>query len=60
MTLGRIIEVVDGEKYAIIKRRWLTKIFVTGDIICFLLLGGGTIQNLEAHFPPSSRYLTLL
>ncbi|PTB46508.1 hypothetical protein M441DRAFT_63786 [Trichoderma asperellum CBS 433.97] len=41
MTLGRIIEVVDGEKYAIIKRRWLTKIFVCGDIVCFLLLGGG-------------------
>ncbi|KAL7927973.1 RTA1 like domain-containing protein [Trichoderma austrokoningii] len=41
MTLGRIIEVVDGEKYAIIKRKWLTKIFVCGDVICFLLLGGG-------------------
>ncbi|KAL7781693.1 RTA1 like domain-containing protein [Trichoderma ceciliae] len=41
MTLGRVIELVDGEKYSIIKRKWLTKIFVCGDIICFLLLGGG-------------------
>ncbi|KAM0454572.1 hypothetical protein ACHAPV_005680 [Trichoderma viride] len=41
MTLGRIIEVVDGEKYALIGRRWLTKIFVCGDVVCFLLLGGG-------------------
>lgn len=50
MTLGRIIEVVDGEQYAIIKRRWLTKIFVCGDVICFLLLGGGMIQNLYVDF----------
>ncbi|KAL6874706.1 RTA1 domain-containing protein [Trichoderma novae-zelandiae] len=41
MSLGRIIELVDGEKHAIIKRRWLTKIFVIGDVICFLLLAGG-------------------
>jgi hypothetical protein len=41
MSLGRIIELVDGEKHAIIKRRWLTKIFVCGDVICFLLLAGG-------------------
>ncbi|KAK0755480.1 hypothetical protein N5P37_011988 [Trichoderma harzianum] len=41
MSLGRIIELVDGEKHAIIKRTWLTKIFVCGDVICFLLLAGG-------------------
>lgn len=53
MTLGRIIEVVDGEKYALIGRRWLTKIFVCGDVVCFLLLGGGTILNLYPDFPLS-------
>lgn len=42
MVLGRVILLVDGEVYALIRRRWLTKIFVTGDVICFLLLGGGT------------------
>ncbi|KAL6697038.1 RTA1 like domain-containing protein [Trichoderma pleuroticola] len=41
MSLGRIIELVDGEKHSIIKRTWLTKIFVCGDVICFLLLAGG-------------------
>ncbi|KAL7907475.1 RTA1 like domain-containing protein [Trichoderma velutinum] len=41
MSLGRIIELVDGEKYSIIRRTWLTKIFVCGDVICFLLLAGG-------------------
>ncbi|KAL7930655.1 RTA1 like domain-containing protein [Trichoderma chlorosporum] len=50
MTLGRIIELVDGEKYAIIKRKWLTKIFVLGDIICFFLLaaGGGTLASAKS------------
>ncbi|KAF2676893.1 RTA1-domain-containing protein [Lentithecium fluviatile CBS 122367] len=39
--LGRIILLVDGERYAPIRQRWLTKIFVTGDVISFLVQGGG-------------------
>jgi hypothetical protein len=39
--LGRIIVAVDGEKYSLIKKRWLTKIFVMTDIISFLVLSGG-------------------
>ena len=41
MVLGRIIVAVDGERYSLIKKRWLTKIFVTTDIISFLVLSGG-------------------
>jgi hypothetical protein len=41
MILGRIILAVDGEKYSLIKKRWLTKIFVTTDILSFLVLSGG-------------------
>lgn len=41
MILGRIIVAVDGEKYSLIKKRWLTKIFVTTDILSFLVLSGG-------------------
>lgn len=41
MVLGRIIVAVDGEKYSLIKKRWLTKIFVMTDIISFLVLSGG-------------------
>jgi len=41
MILGRIILLTDGESHAIIKRRWLTKTFVCGDILCFLLQSGG-------------------
>jgi hypothetical protein len=39
--LGRIIILVDGERYALIRQKWLTKIFVCGDIISFLVQGGG-------------------
>jgi hypothetical protein len=43
--LGRIILLVDGEKHSIIRQKWLTKIFVTGDIISFVTqMGGGGIQ----------------
>lgn len=41
MVLGRIILVTEGEKYAIVGKKWLTKIFVTGDVISFMLQGAG-------------------
>lgn len=53
--LGRIILLVDGEKYSLIPQKWLTKIFVTGDVISFLtqMCGGGiqaagTLELLHA------------
>jgi hypothetical protein len=42
MQLSRIILLANGEKYALIKKRWLTPIFVTGDVLSFLTQGGGT------------------
>jgi hypothetical protein len=41
MTLGRLILLLDGEKYALIKKTWLTKIFVLGDIMSFMVQSGG-------------------
>ncbi|KAH7075849.1 putative RTM1-like protein [Paraphoma chrysanthemicola] len=41
MMLGRIILVTDGEHHSIIRKRWLTKIFVAGDVMSFLLQGAG-------------------
>jgi hypothetical protein len=32
---------LDGESRALIKKKWLTKIFVTGDVLSFLLQAGG-------------------
>ncbi|KAI9159062.1 Protein RTM1 [Paramyrothecium foliicola] len=41
MILGRIILLTAGEHQAIIKRKWLTKLFVTGDVISLLLQASG-------------------
>lgn len=41
MILGRIIALVNGEDLALVPRRWLTKVFVTGDILSFCLQGAG-------------------
>lgn len=46
MVLGNIIVTVDGESYSLIKKRWLTKTFVTGDVLSFLVQAGG-MQSLS-------------
>ena len=42
MVLGRIILLTDGEPHSFIRKKWLTKIFVAGDVISFLTQAGGT------------------
>lgn len=41
MTLGRIIRCLECEKYSLVSVKWMTKIFVIGDIISFLMQGSG-------------------
>ncbi|KIW18870.1 hypothetical protein PV08_03159 [Exophiala spinifera] len=41
MFLGRLINAAGGQKYSIIRTTWLTKIFVVGDVLCFLIQAGG-------------------
>ncbi|KAH6849569.1 putative RTM1-like protein [Alternaria alternata] len=41
MMLGRIILVTDGESHSLIPKKWLTKLFVTGDVISFMMQGAG-------------------
>jgi hypothetical protein len=41
MELGRIMILTNGEKYSIIRRSWMTKIFVLGDVVSFLAQAGG-------------------
>ena len=41
MELGRIVELVQGDQYLFIRRRWLTGIFVLGDVVSFLMQAGG-------------------
>lgn len=48
MGLGRLILLTDGERFTPIRRTWLTKIFVLGDVLSFLA------QVMGMYFPPPS------
>lgn len=48
MTLGRVIRAVDGERYSIIRSKWITAIFVTGDVVSFMIQGGGAGMLVKA------------
>ena len=37
MELGRIIMLCDGKQHSLVPLRWLTKIFVAGDVLSFVL-----------------------
>ena len=41
MTLGMIIQMLDAQHSSIIRTRWLTKFFVTGDVLSFLMQASG-------------------
>jgi hypothetical protein len=44
MVLGRIIVLTDGEAHSLIRVKWLTKVFVAGDVISFLGQSAGTFS----------------
>lgn len=41
MILGRLVLLTGGEKYSIVRRTWLTKLFVGGDVLSFMMQSGG-------------------
>lgn len=41
MTLGRIIYMLEAEKLSVIRIGWLTNLFVTGDVLSFLMQASG-------------------
>ena len=41
MILGYIIQAVDGEHHSMIRKKWLTKLFVIGDMLSFLIQSNG-------------------
>ncbi|ODM19766.1 hypothetical protein SI65_04752 [Aspergillus cristatus] len=47
MTLGRLITFLDAESLSVVPVRWLTAIFVTGDVIAFVMqaAGGGIMAS---------------
>ncbi|KAJ5356623.1 hypothetical protein N7517_011232 [Penicillium concentricum] len=48
MELGRIMIVTGGEHLSPIRRSWLTKIFVVGDVISFFVQAGGAGMLVKA------------
>jgi len=52
MILGRIINLTSGERYALIRRTWLTKIFVLGDVLSFLVTAGGASMLSNTNGTP--------
>lgn len=45
MELGRIVLMVDGERSLFIRRTWLTKLFVAGDVLSFLMQSSGKFSD---------------
>jgi hypothetical protein len=41
MELGRIVTLVDGDSYTLIGKKWLTKMFVCGDVLSFMVQSAG-------------------
>jgi hypothetical protein len=48
MILGRLIMRTDSATYSLVRANWVTKIFVTGDVFCFLIQSGGAGMLVQA------------
>lgn len=46
MTLGRLVTYLDAESLSVVPVRWLTAIFVTGDVIAFVMQAAGNYSGL--------------
>jgi hypothetical protein len=42
MVLGRLIKLLEADSISPISPKWMTKIFVTGDVLSFLAQSGGS------------------
>ena len=50
MVLSRLIKLTHGEQYSIISARWLTAVFVSGDVVSFLAQSTGmTSRSVFEH-----------
>jgi hypothetical protein len=49
MTLGRLIRFLQAEHLSLINVRWLTKIFVVGDVLSFVVQGSSVGLSVTGH-----------
>jgi hypothetical protein len=62
MSLGRTIRLLQGEHHSLMRSTWLTKIYVVGDIIAFVVQGIGAIvisSLKEGAISRGSRIITI-
>ncbi|OQE36947.1 hypothetical protein PENCOP_c011G05664 [Penicillium coprophilum] len=61
MTLGRLIVHLDAESLSLVPVRWLTAIFVTGDVIAFLMqaAGGGIMASGTMSAMTTGEHITI-
>lgn len=52
MILGRIIQLVHGEKLSVVRLNWLTKIFVAGDVLSFVMQSSGITSSISHSLNP--------
>ena len=43
MILGRMVVLLDADNYSLISPKWLTKVFVLGDVLSFFTQSGGML-----------------
>lgn len=48
MILGRLIMRTNSASFSIVRAKWVTKMFVTGDILCFFIQSGGAGMLVQA------------
>ncbi|KAL2815211.1 RTA1 like protein-domain-containing protein [Aspergillus cavernicola] len=53
MVLGRLVTYLDAQQHSLVRVTWMTKIFVTGDVVSFLMQCGG--GGLMAGDDPDTR-----
>lgn len=49
MTLGRVIRAVDGGEFSLIRLNWLTRIFVAGDVVSFIVQASGAAMKSQVE-----------
>ncbi|KAF4179333.1 hypothetical protein CNMCM8694_008129 [Aspergillus lentulus] len=58
MTLGRIIEMLHMQRYSIIPLRFLTKVFVAGDVLSFMMQASGAgIMVKDSSDPKTGEHI---
>ncbi|KAJ5890824.1 uncharacterized protein N7473_007052 [Penicillium subrubescens] len=59
MTLGRIIYMLEAEKLSIIRVGWLTKTFVAGDVLSFLMQASGAGLMVQGSNPSTGEHIII-